>query len=132
MTFPTPAETLALHRALIELHGGTPGIRDEGLLLSALAQAEASFGGEFLHRDPFEMAAAYGFHLSQNHPFLDGNKRVALAALLTFLEVNGIEFRVDPEELYAVMIAVADGRLDKPQLAAWTRDCAPVQPPRGC
>ncbi len=125
MTFPTAAEAMALQRALIELHGGTPGIRDEGLLLSALAQAEASFGGEYLHRDTFEMAAAYGFHLAQNHPFLDGNKRVALAVLLTFLEVNGIEFRVDPEELYAVMMAVADGRLDKAGLAAWIRDRSP-------
>ncbi len=125
MTFPTSAEALALHRALIELHGGTPGFRDEGLLLSALAQAEASFGGEYRHRDTFEMAAAYSFHLAQNHPFLDGNTRVALAVLLTFLEVNGIEFRVDPEELYAVMMAVADGRLDNAGLAAWIRDRSP-------
>lgn len=67
--------TMRLHRSLIETYGGSEGVRDVGLLHSALAMPQASFGGEFLHRDLFEMAAAYLYHIVQNHPFIDGNKR---------------------------------------------------------
>jgi len=78
---------------------------------------EAAFGGEFLQRDLFEMAAAYAFHLCQNHPFIDGNKRTALACALVFLELNGLNL-LDPEEqLYTAMMEVASSRLDKNSLA---------------
>jgi len=69
-------------------YGGKPSLRDEKLLESAL-ESEATFEGEYLHKSIYEMAAAYGFHLCKNHPFIDGNKRIALIALFTFLYVNG-------------------------------------------
>jgi len=72
---------LIFHQDQLELYGGKKGIRDEHLLESALAQPEASFGGEYVHKDLFQMAAAYGYHLCQNHPFYDGNKRTALIAM---------------------------------------------------
>jgi death on curing protein len=72
-------EVLEIHESRIELYGGRPGVRDLGLLQSALAQPSAGFGGEYLHGNLYEMAAAYLFHVSRNHPFVDGNKRTALA-----------------------------------------------------
>ena len=128
MTFISRVEVLALHRTLIDLYGGSHGVRDEGLLASALAQPEASFGGEYLHGTLAEMAAAYAFHLAKNHPFVDGNQRIAFAMMLTFLEVNDEPFIVDPAELYAGAMAVAEGRLDKPALAAWIADRLPRAP----
>jgi death-on-curing protein len=82
-------DVLALHARSIELFGGSLGVRDIGLLQSALAVPEASCAGELLHPTIHEMAAAYLFHLCKNHPFLDGNKRAATAAALVFLEING-------------------------------------------
>jgi hypothetical protein len=78
-SFLTVDEVLAIHAHLIERYGGSPGIRDLGLLRSALAMPEASFGGETLHATLYEQAAAYCFHSVKNHPFVDGNKRVGLA-----------------------------------------------------
>lgn len=124
MTFLTRHEVLALHARLIELYGGDPGLRDEGLFDSALAQPEASFDGQFLHADIFAMAAAYGFHLGQAQSLMDGNKRTATAAMLVFLELNGHPLHVDQAELYAAMIAVAERRLSKAALAQWLRDRA--------
>lgn len=121
MKFFVREEILRVHTMLLELYGGAHGLRDEGLLLSALAQPEASFDGALLHVDFAEMAAAYGFHLAQNHPFVDGNKRIALAAMLVFLEINGHPLHVGQEELYAVMLGVAEGRVTKGELAGWVR-----------
>src|SRR5450631_2767122 len=90
LIFLTLAEVIDIHSNQIELYGGQNGVRDFGLLQSALAQPEASFAGQWLHEDIFLMAAAYAFHVCQNHPFFDGNKRTALAAALVFLELNGI------------------------------------------
>jgi death on curing protein len=112
---------LHLHARLIDLFGGGHGLRDEGLLESALAQPMAEFDGTPLHTDVFEMAAAYGFHLCRNHPFLDGNKRIAAVAMGTFLRLNGVDARFDEVSLYAAIMAVADGRLDKAGLTAWLR-----------
>ncbi len=106
---------------LIDLFGGLHGIRDERLLDSALAQPEATFAGEYLHGDVWEMAAAYAYHLCSNHPFLDGNKRIAAVAMGTFLGVNGHPLVVDELDLYRTIMAVADGRLDKAGLAEWLR-----------
>jgi death on curing protein len=84
-----------------------------GLLESALAQPEASFAGAWLHKDHYEMAAAYAYHLCQNHPFIDGNKRTALAAALVFLELNGISI-LDPRgRLKNAMVRIASGRMSK-------------------
>ena len=111
------ADVVRIHVDQMERYGGSAGIRDLGLLKSALAMPGASFGGEWLHRDRYEMAAAYGFHLCQNHPFVDGNKRTALACALVFLDLNGI-FIVDHEgSLYQAMMDIASGSLDKLGLA---------------
>lgn len=89
------------------------GIRDIHLLESALAQPEASFGGEWLHNDLFEMASAYAFHICQNHAFVDGNKRTALDVALTFLEANGISILDPHQKLLTAMLKMANGRLNK-------------------
>lgn len=80
---------LAIHAEVLAAHGGRAGLRDRGLLESAVAAPQASFGGKPLIDDPVEIAAAYLFYLCRNHPFADGNKRTALAAALVFLEANG-------------------------------------------
>ena len=115
--FLTLYEAIDVHMDLVSRYGGHPGTRDTDLLLSALAMPQASFGGEFLHRDIFEAAAAYAFHICNNHPFVDGNKRTALTCGLVFLELNAIETRDPDGTLYAAMIDVASGRLGKQQLA---------------
>lgn len=80
----------AIHEQVLAAHGGAAGIRDEALLESAVAAPQASYGGELLIKNPVEIAAAYLFYLCRNHPFLDGNKRAALAACLVFLDTNGL------------------------------------------
>jgi death on curing protein len=100
---------------------GKLGLRDLALLEAALAQPEASFAGEWLHRDRYEMAAAYAYHLCQNQPFIDGNKRTALAAALVFLELNGITI-LDPRgRLKNAMIRVAAGKMSKQDFAKLLR-----------
>lgn len=101
----------------VETYGGDSGLRDAGLLESAVAQPQASFSAEFLHSFPFEMAAAYRFHLVMNHPFVDGNKRVGLEAALIFLEINGIEIEATDEELVTAVLDVATSKLSKNDLA---------------
>jgi len=93
--FLSLGEVLEIHRDQIDRYGGHPGIRDIGLLQSALAMPAAGFGGRFLHTDLFEMAAAYLFHITQNHPFVDGNKRTGAVASLVFLSLNGVEIKAD-------------------------------------
>ena len=115
--FLTLAEIIEIHRNQIELYGGDLGVRDLNLLQSALAQPEATFGGEWLHPGLFDMAAAYVFHLAQNHPFVDGNKRTALASALVFLELNGISI-LDPHgKLYGAVIKITTRKMTKTQLA---------------
>lgn len=111
------ADVLRIHADQIQRYGGRNGVRDFGLLESALAMPRASFGGEWLHRDTYEMAAAYAFHVCRNHPLIDGNKRTGLACALVFLELNGIHVE-DPEGLlYQAMMDTATGSLDKLGLA---------------
>ncbi|MFZ5828581.1 MAG: type II toxin-antitoxin system death-on-curing family toxin [Planctomycetota bacterium] len=112
---------LRTHRSLIEHYGGAEGIRDVGLLHSAIAMPQASFGGEFLHKDLFEMAAAYLYHIVQNHPFLDGNKRTGAATAIVFLTINGIELQGDEEGLVELTLAVAQGTSGKQQIADFFR-----------
>ena len=89
--FLTLDEVLAIHAQQIRDYGGMGGVRDLGGLQSAVAMPEQTFGGTYVHGDCWEMAAAYLFHLCKNHPFVDGNKRVALATALIFLDMNGFE-----------------------------------------
>ena len=122
--FLTIGDVLESHAQQIERYGGSDGIRDIGLLESAIAQPEAMFGGAYLHADLFEMAAAYLFHLVKNHPFLDGNKRIGLEAALVFLEINGLSLRVTDEALVELTLAVARGEASKPQIAEFFRERA--------
>jgi len=115
--FLTLAEVIDIHSNQIELYGGQNGVRDFGLLQSALAQPEASFAGQWLHEDIFLMAAAYAFHICQNHPFFDGNKRTALAGALVFLELNGISLDDPKSALLEAMLNIAKGSLSKKQFA---------------
>jgi death-on-curing protein len=119
--FLTLDEVLELHTETLRRHGGAPGLRDEHMLLSALAQAEASFGGVYLHRDLFEMAAAYLFHLCQNHPFADGNKRIAFAASTAFLYLNGIGLTASQQESAQLVLSVARGETQKSAIAEFLR-----------
>ncbi|MDZ7772230.1 MAG: type II toxin-antitoxin system death-on-curing family toxin [Balneolaceae bacterium] len=110
---------LAFHQDQIASYGGSQGIRDEGLLESALPQPQASFGGEYVDEDLFEMAAAYGFHICQNHPFYDGNKRTALIAMYTFLFVNAYRLAAEKKSLFAIMIDLVNGKVEKKELAEY-------------
>lgn len=94
--FLTLAEVLRFHEYQIKRFGGEAGLRDSGLLESAIAQPQVSYAGQWLHGDLYTMAAAYAFHICKNHPFIDGNKRTALAAALVFLEINGVAL-LDPD-----------------------------------
>jgi len=116
-TFLTIEENLAIHDDQIRAFGGTHGLRDFGGLDSAVAQARATFDGEYLHKGIFAMAAAYAFHLAENQPFLDGNKRTALNAALVFLGLHGVEVN-DPEgKLFTAMIGLSSGEWTKQQMA---------------
>ena len=109
-------KVLVLHRLSLEQHGGLDGLRDAGLLDSAMMQPEAAY--YYGQGDLAAIAAAYAFHLAQNQPFVDGNKRTAISAALTFLEGNGVDVaRYDGRELYDAMIGIAEKRLDKAGLA---------------
>lgn len=114
-------EVLEIHENQIALYGGKPGILNLPALESALAQPQASFGGEYLLPDLFEMAAAYLFYLVQNHPFHDGNKRVGAAAALVFLLTNDCEFNLTNEELESLVLNVATGKLNREGVAATLR-----------
>lgn len=115
---------LAIHDDQIRLYGGAYGVRDSAAIEAALYMPQATFSGEFLHNTIFAVAAAYGFHLCQNHPFIDGNKRTAGMVMFTFLQLNGIEPRASEPDYYAVMMAVASGQLSKEQLADWLQEIA--------
>ncbi len=124
MDFLGVEDILELHADQVAMYGGEHGVRDFGLLESAVAQPQAMFGGDFLHKDVFEMAAAYLFHLVQNHPFLDGNKRTGAVAALVFLDFNNVEIDAPKGSLYDLTIAVATGQADKNQIAEYFRSHA--------
>ncbi|MBW1982513.1 MAG: type II toxin-antitoxin system death-on-curing family toxin [Deltaproteobacteria bacterium] len=123
----TLGEVLEIHRDQIERYGGEPGIGDLRLLQSALAMPAAGFGGRYLHSDLFEMAAAYLFHILQNHPFVDGNKRSGAVAALVFLSLNDIEIDADEEEFESMVLSAAQGKADKAAVAEHFRKHAQQQ-----
>jgi death-on-curing protein len=107
---------LKIHRRVIEEFGGDPGLRDRGLLESAVAIPQSTFGGVELHAGLPEKAAAYHFHLCANHPFMDGNKRVAVAAAEVFLLINGPELSASDNDVEELTLGLAAGRLSKDQV----------------
>ena len=122
MTFLTLDEVLAIHADQVARYGGALGIRDRGLLESALALLEAAFSGTDLHPTLHEKAAAYLFHLVKNHPFVDGNKRAGLAVALSFLRMNGVRIRATDDELVELVLDVASGRRSKADVAVFLRE----------
>jgi death-on-curing protein len=119
VVYLTLDEVLAIHAHQITRYGGRPWIRDRGLLESAIAMPRASFGGDELHASLHEKGAAYLFHLVKNHPFIDGNKRVGLAACLVFLRLNAVEIEATDDELVELVYGVAEGRLSKSAAAVF-------------
>ncbi len=119
--FLTLDEVLGIHADQIRRYGGRPGLRDLGLLQSALAMPETPFEGEFLHGTVFEMASAYTFHLARNHPFVDGNQRTALMSALVFLGLNSQRLDAEPEALYELVDGVAAGSVDKAEVSVYFR-----------
>ncbi len=114
-------KVLLLHRLMADTTGGSVGVRDEGLLESALETAFSSFGGREFYPTKEEKGARLGYNLISNHAFVDGNKRIGVYVLLTFLEVNGIYLDCTNEELVAIGLGVADGSMDYEALLAWVR-----------
>ena len=120
--FLTLSDIQLIHSDQIRNYGGMAGVRDLSLLSSALAMPESSFEGKYLHDDIIGMAAAYGFHICQNHPFIDGNKRTALASALVFLDLNGTELDDPQDKLYGAMMLVTESSEGKPYLANVLRE----------
>lgn len=111
-------DVLELHALQLEEFGGGAGLRDRGLLESAVAQPQASVGGEYVHDGLFAMAGAYLFHIVANHPFVDGNKRAGVLSALVFLDVNGVTIGQASDALYELTMGVADGRVGKAEAVA--------------
>ncbi len=113
----TLAAVRAIHEQVLAAHGGAPGLRDQALLESAIAAPQATMSGRPLISDPIEIAAAYLFYLSRNHPFIDGNKRTALASCLVFLDANGLlpSEKLPLDDWEQLIVGVASGRLDRDQ-----------------
>jgi len=111
-----------IHEDQINLYGGLHGIRDRSRLDASINAPKAQFGGAFLHPSIFHMAAAYGFGISENQPFLDGNKRTAGMVMLTFLLINGFEAVASEEDYYKIIMAVANKQMSQDQLAQWLKD----------
>ena len=117
----SPVHILSIHTDQIQAHGGSQGLRDRGLLESAIERPR----NQFLYdpeADLSSIAAAYGFGLSGNHPFVDGNKRVAFQAMYLFLGLNGLRIEAPEEDVVALILSLANGELDEPALADWLRD----------
>ncbi len=119
--FLTLDEVLALHADQIERYGGSAGLKDAALLESALAAPQATFDGVLLHGSLPEQAAAYLFHLVKNHPFVDANERIGLAAALAFLGLNGLWLEAEPDALAELVVAVASSQADKAEVAVFLK-----------
>jgi death-on-curing protein len=110
----------AIHDEQLTIHGGSSGLRDAGLLESALGRPQNKWTYE--HAELPELAAAYGFGIARSHPFIDGNKRTALLAIYTFLGINGVDFVVPEADAASIILALAAGEVSEESLARWSRD----------
>ena len=115
-------KVLLLHQLIAEATGGSIGLRDEGLLEAALESAYAGFGNVEFFPTKEEKGAKLGYELISNHAFLDGNKRIGIYVMMTFLEINGIPLRCSNDEIVRVGLAVADGSMSYEQLLAWIQE----------
>lgn len=115
----TKAQVIKMHRLLIQETGGSEGIRDEGLLASALNAPFQTFDGEDVYKTVQAKAAKLGFFLINNHPFIDGNKRIGTLVMLVFLKINGIEIKCTDDELIKLGLGLADGTVNNKDLLGW-------------
>jgi len=115
--FFTVEQVIEIHDAFLEDHGGLSGIRDKGLLISAVEMPRASMFGEYLHKSLYDKAAAYLFHIVQNHPFNDGNKRTGALTTILFLEENGIRISFSDTDYEEFVVCVAQGQKNKERIA---------------
>lgn len=122
--FLTKSAVLTIHKNQIDTYGGQHGLRDESLLDSALAMPVATFDGEYLCQSVEEMAASYLFHLTMNHPFLDGNKRIGLACALIFLKANGRRLIGNKEDMVTFVWELAAGKMKKPDVLQFIKRIA--------
>jgi death-on-curing protein len=116
LIFVSVGHAITIHRRMVDEFGGDSGLRDRGLLESALAMPKAMFGGDYLHVDLPSMAAAYHYHLCANHPFVDGNKRVAVAVAEVFLRADGLQLEATDDEIVELTLGVASGATGKPEV----------------
>ena len=121
MKYLYPKQILYLYQRIIEQTGGTIGLRDEGLLESAVYRSQASFGGQDLYPDLFSKTAALGHSLVSNHPFVDGNKRVGLEAMRLMLRLNGYDIHASLEANYKFVMDIAKGKLTEQAMADWLK-----------
>jgi death-on-curing protein len=119
----TVRDVRALHAEQLSLFGGPPGVRDLGLLESALDRPRNKWS--YGEKDLSNLAASYAFGISRNQPFVDGNKRASFAALIVFLRYNGVRFAPDPAETTAAMLALTTGEIDEDEFGHWIRDRSP-------
>lgn len=119
--FLSVQDVLYIHDDTLAVDGGRGGVRDYGLLESAVLMPQQRFAGRYLHKDVPAMAAAYLYHLCQNHPFEDGNKRTAAMAAYVFLDVNGLDLASTPDDFEETVLSVAGGVLSKKDLTRWMR-----------
>jgi death on curing protein len=117
IVFLSVEQVLTIHAVQVRRHGGSAGVRDTGMLESAVEMPRAGFGNRYLHEDVFEMAAAYAFHVVMNHPFIDGNKRAGFHAATVFLDLNGWVLTLDDDAAYDLVIGVCEGTVTKKALA---------------
>jgi death-on-curing protein len=121
-TFLSIEDVIEIHADQIRRYGGSLGIRDVELLHSALGMPEAGFGDQYLHADLFEMAAAYFYHIVQNHPFIDGNKRAGTMAAFVFLKLNGLTLEADESAFEPLVLQAAQGQIGKDAIADFFRE----------
>ncbi len=121
-------QAIAIHSRQLRRFGGAPGLRDDGMLHSALDRALNKWRYE--QAELPELAAAYGFGLAKNHAFVDGNKRIAFMAMTVFLRKNGVGFSPDPAQATAMMLSLAAGEVSEESLARWIRDNWPKHKPK--
>ena len=122
--FLSVEDVVEIHADQIQRYGGSLGIRDADLLQSALGMPEAGFGDQYLHVDLFEMAAAYLYHIVQNHPFIDGNKRAGTMAAFVFLKLNGLTLDADELAFETLVLQAAQGQVGKDAIADFFRQNA--------
>lgn len=130
MKYLYPKQILYLHNEIISLSGGSQGVRDSGLLESAVYRPQASFGGRDLYPDLFAKTAALGHSIVSNHPFPDGNKRTGLEAMRLFLRINGYDIKASEDAKFNFVISIATKKLNEHAIAEWLRKHARENGPR--